>query len=139
MVANSVLSAAVSMGADLTVVPGESPDKYRNFPEFAKYARARARASEQRNGYNEFARWCELAAWAERYSVHTDIAKLYDALKARFNGIVEQQMRLRKPDPRFAVSVYAQLVVLRQMRINRGEKMPPHSLDWLRRLADKLT
>lgn len=139
MVASPLLSTAVSLGADLSVVPGESPDKYRNFPEFVKYARMRARASSERNGYNEFSRWCELAAWGERYSLHADIAALYTALKTRFNAEVDRQMRLRRPDPRFAVQIYAQLVVLRQMQINRGVKIPAHSLDWLRTLAEKLT
>src|SRR5262245_27799695 len=100
-------------------------NNYRTFDELAEFARQRAVRSAKRQGHQEWAYWVEIARWAERMG-GADPRCLFNSLKDDFERINAQACPQEKAD------VYALLVHLRKMLRNRGEAVPPLSLQWLR-------
>ena len=102
---------------------------YKTWSELVEYARERAKISAARNGHQEFDYWLGIMQWAKfaddmDYDPHTE---LRDGIRT----IDEVSTRLKSLR-------HAQCVHLRKMLMNRGEKVPRLSLDWLRREAEKL-
>lgn len=107
------------------------PKDYKTFAELVEYAKKRAKHSAARNGHQEFAYWIGVMEWAlacdqECLEPADELPFHIEATMAKVVGV---EMRSES---------YARAVHCRQMLVNRGEKPPRLSLDWLRKAAQNL-
>ena len=110
-------------------------DDYKSFAELAEYAKARAKHSAARRGHQEFAYWVEIHNWAEEQKFKGRDKYLRESVEFYLHELGRwADLDYHK----WATEEYARLVHLRKMLVNRGEKVPRLSLQWLRGMADRL-
>lgn len=113
---------------------GKPEATYTTFEELTAYARQRALISANRNGHQEFAYWVSIAEWANSCANHNvnvrfELNATLDCLRYRDDYVNPIQD---------AATDYARAVHLRRMLVNRGDRVPRLSLDWLREEAEML-
>ena len=128
----------------------DMPKTYKTFEELAEYARQRAQISANRRGHQEFAYWFDIMGWAkvEAFNKANPAVSLQESLECLENFMDWVNSLGDQTDPnsydehshrmKWMAHWYAHAVHCRIMLINRGEKPPRLSLNWLRKAAGKL-
>lgn len=107
------------------------PATYTTFSELEVYAKARAKISAARRAPQDFEYWFHTAEWAERCALLRDDPKIefdrYVTCLSESNWTITMR-----------ANFHAKAIHCRRILINRGEKPPRLSLDWLREAAENL-
>lgn len=107
------------------------PKDYKTFAELAEYARKRAKHSAGRNDPQAFRYW----KWV--HAIANELSRA-NATPAETLESARRILATKYENADLMATQHALAVHCRQMMLNRGEKPPRLSLNWLREAAKRL-